>query len=72
MHYHEFQIIDSHLSRRCTTTDYNAMHYNYELQIVDKYSNFRKYATPPDEKRCIITEKSFLWSLGIFLGNCLA
>ena len=31
------------------------------------YSNFRKYATPPDEKRCTITETSFLCSLGIFL-----
>ena len=36
------------------------------------YSNFRKYATPPDEKRCRITEKSFLCSLGIFFGACLA
>ena len=32
-----------------------------------EYSNFRKYATPPDEKRCIIMEKSFLCTLGIFL-----
>ena len=31
-----------------------------------QYSNFRKYATPPDEKRCIIMEKSFLCSLEIF------
>ena len=31
------------------------------------YSNFCKYATPPDEKRCIIMEKSFLCSLGFFL-----
>ena len=36
------------------------------------YSNFRKYATPPDEKRCIITEKTFLCSLGILFGACFA
>ena len=36
------------------------------------YSNFRKYAKPPDEKRCIIMEKSFLCSLGIFFGACFA
>ena len=36
------------------------------------YSNFRKYATPPDEKRCIIMENSFLSSLGIFVGACFA
>jgi len=41
-------------------------------RILLLYSNFRKYATPPDEKRCIIMEKSFLCSLGIFVGACLA
>ena len=37
------------------------------VEKVSMYSNFRKYATPLDEKRCIITEKPFLCSLGIFL-----
>ena len=38
-----------------------------ERGLVNVYSNFRKYAAPPDEKRCIITEKPFSCSLGIFL-----
>ena len=36
------------------------------------YSNFRNYATPPDEKRCIFTEKLFSCSLGFFFGVCFA
>ena len=44
------------------------MFVKHNTTIHKMYSNFRKYATPPDEKRCIIMEKSFLCSLGFFLG----
>ena len=37
-----------------------------------EFSNFRKYATPPNEKRCIIMEKLFSCSLGFFFGVCFA
>ena len=43
-----------------------------EMKGEEECSNFRKYATPPAKKRCIITEKSFLCSLGNFFGACFA